>query len=477
MAKYSYTKYPLNSTVENIIDINNLDSFLSSQSENTVDSAIDIRVTGLTQNTINGAKDAEKGTLQYILQQHPKIYVNICMSLDDLENVTDLSYAFYNCTNLVAFKDIHLFFPFENKKNTIHDYSNWISTEDYLNFKNLGIFYKIKDVSYMFYGCTNLKTFYNTHQFFSYINTRSRLYLCFYSISPFYATTNSIHADSMFQGCTSLIFDNTNKYTLNFNVPDNANISLSYMFQRDINLEKLTINILNTNKLINSIDCSHMLEDCSKINSNNFYIEFSTGMQTSMNLSCMYQNCKCLTIDDFFYKNFIICKSLDISYMYRNCKNLTKVYFGYIFCRDKYKSTKDFTSNRCINKTGLFFNCTSLEEIHGWCFQADEETFSNFNTNTFSGVPNTCKVYFTDIPMNVVCYESPFLVKLTNQFLDYQSVEDSRKMSKFMSTINNDNNELNIRFFNFNSQTDPKETLIFTDNEYSNDAFCEQIIR
>ena len=301
----------------------------------------------------------------------------------------DLSYMFYNCTNLQnisitntllnAVNDMsHMFFNCHSLQNFSFDSLNLNSIIYYIdisyiffncsNIKYLiygNNYIPVRDMQYSFYNCISLNSI-NLNKFISQdnINMSYTFYNC-YSLNSVSIENNNLKVNDiryMFYNNTAL-----ENLIIKFNSVSNSFYNMSYAFYNCVNL--LTLNF--DNWYIQPNDMRNMFYNCSSLNS----IELKLGTSdTDVNMTRMFYNCNNITIIEFnigsdpsyYFPN-------DLHAMFYNCTNLTKV------------SLNHFNTDKVLDMSYMFFNCINLENF------IKDYPFHNYLTKNLKGMFQNCK--------------------------------------------------------------------------------------
>ena len=239
------------------------------------------------------------------------------------ENVTDMSFMFYNCSSLTSFN---------------------LSNFNTSNVTNMCV---------MFYGCSSITSL---------------------NLSNF-NTSNVTNMNGMFSGCSSL----TNLNLFNFNTSNVTNMGV--MFSGCSSLTSLNLSNFNTS---NVTDMGAMFIGCSSLTSLNL-ANFNTANVTHMN--GMFSGCSSLTslnLSNFntanvidMYSMFSSCSSLtslnlsnfntssvnNMQYMFSDCSRLTSLN---LYNFDMSSLTSAIILGRGI-RPGKDIMCSGLASISGAC--------------------------------------------------------------------------------------------------------------
>ena len=247
----------------------------------------------------------------------------VCGEVDEL---TDLSYGFYNCNNITAI-----------------DMTN-------LNTSN------VKSMKSMFYDCDTLKevdmgdldtsNVIDMSTMFSQCNELRR-------VNMSELNTEQVESmERMFQGSTAL-------EEIKFRKPGAGKVTdMSYMFGGCKNLVSLDLSWMDTSSVTNM---SGMFSWCSSLTNLNLQ-NWNTGSVTSM--SSMFIGCKSLTSLDV--SGFDTSKVTNMSYMFQDCESLRKITFG----------RQDV--NGVTNMNEMFRNCGKLVSLDlSWMDTSSVEQMSS----------------------------------------------------------------------------------------------------
>ena len=231
--------------------------------------------------------------------------------------------------------------------NTVSDYYGLINglfdkVDTNVEIKILGSGNNLIDISYMFFGCTNLnkitfnKTCFDTtkvtnmHSMFDGCDSLTSL-----NVSNF-NTSNVTDMCAMFKDCSLLAELNVS----NFNT---SNVTIMEgMFYECNSLTSLNVSNFNTNKVTNM---SYMFGGCSSLKELNLS-NFNTSNVTTM--EGMFYECNSLTSLDV--SNFSTQNVTDMEEMFAGCTNLTSLILP----------NKVIHEN--LNISDMFYGCKKLSE-------------------------------------------------------------------------------------------------------------------
>ena len=264
----------------------------------------------------------------------------------DTSKVTDMSNMFYFCQNL---KEVNLYsFNTKNVINMYRMFSDCIELES-LNLTNFNT-KNVKSMSHMFFLCKNLSqldlSYFNTSNV---ITMSNMFYFCRSLMKLDLSTFNTekvFDMSKMFYLCQNLKKINLSSFNTK-NV-----INMSYMFSYCKNLLTIDLSSFNTT---NVIDMSHFLSGCDFDNIN--LSNFNTINVTNMN--CMFYFCKNLknvNVTSFNTKNV-----KNMSYMFADCRLLRQLDLSSF----DIKSIKEMNSMfaGCVKSLKIKVNKDSIEKF------------------------------------------------------------------------------------------------------------------
>ena len=212
---------------------------------------------------------------------------------------------------------------------------------------------EVKDMSWMFYGCSaltalDLKNF-NTKN----VTDMSRMFAKCRALTSLdlknFNTQNVIDMSWMFSDCWAL----TSLDLQHFNTQNVTDMSL--MFSRCVALTALDLKNFNTQ---NVTDMSSMFFNCSELTSLNLE---SFNTQNVTDIKAMFTNCMSLTSLDL--KNFNTQNVTDMSWMFYNCTALTSL------------DLKNFNTQNVTDMSSMFYNCTALTSLDLQHFNTKKVTY------------------------------------------------------------------------------------------------------
>ena len=395
-----------------------LDTWLSEQAENTIETPYEIEITGVPQITWFDRSDTTD-TIGYILKNHRNKYVSIEFS-NTVKNITtslvSMEYAFYNCSNLVNI-DIS---AFENVESMNHTFTYCAS----LKLDNIKSLKNVIDLSYMFMGCTSLEVI--AMDGLQFVNDITKLFMGCTALR--YVTMNSIGT----MADKSLVIGDTftdcyNLESVSINNILNANDLRNLFF----NLQSLIS--VEARDLKNLTNVYRMFRDCTSLTSVDL-----TGSTNITNAEQMFYGCTSLTeVDDVFYHlisaldMFNGCTSLkniellslvnidDASSMFRGCTSLTEITLSSLvkigdanamFLNCTSLTNYHFDSLQTLmNPSAMFNSCSSLQEI-----VLNAEIFNNKTTTTVQPLTNGCTALQSITLSKISCDSAVFFSSDSN---------------------------------------------------------------
>ena len=172
----------------------------------------------------------------------------------------------------------------------------------------------------------------------------------------------------MFYNCSSLKELNLSSFNTN------QVTNMLWMFDNCSSLKKLNLSSFNTNQVTN-MTC--MFGSCCSLKELNLS-SFNTKLVT--NMSSMFRNCT--SLEELNLSSFDTSQVTDLSNMFRDCSSLQEL------------NLSSFNTNKVTNMHNMFRNCSSLRELN----------LSSFNTNQviymqkiFNSINKSCKLKCKDI--------------------------------------------------------------------------------
>ena len=250
------------------------------------------------------------------------------------ENVKDMSDMFYDCSNLAELDVTHFNTANVTDMSSMFGFCSGLTSLDVTNFNTANV----TNMEYMFKGCSNLAKLDVTH----------------------FNTAKVTTMDSMFSRCSNLAeLDVTH-----FNT---ANVTNMYeMFNGCSNLVKLDVTHFNTAEVT---DMSYMFYDCSNLAELDV-THFNTAKVTIMN--GMFSGCPNLTELDLTHFNTANVTNMYV--MFSGCKSLTTIYVS-----------DEFVITNITNKSySLFSGCTKLKGAIDFDASKTNYKSANYKTGYFT---------------------------------------------------------------------------------------------
>ena len=283
--------------------------------------------------------------------------------------IKNLSYMFHGCSSLTSLNLCH--FNINNVNNMRKMFHNCDSLK-YLNLSYFNI-NNITNTSYLFSNCYSL-----------------------ISLNLFNFNTNeTVNMEGMFSGCKSL----TDLKLSNFNT--NKVINMKQMFIRNCSLKSLDLFNFNTSKVI---DMSNMFSHCSSLTSLNVS-KFDTKNVT--NMMSMFFSCSSL-------------KSLDLSNFNTNKVNNMDSLFSDCTSLNSLNLSKNFITNKVTKMCNMFNNCTSLTSLN----------LSHFDTNSVNDMSNMFNNCSNLTSLNLSNFNTYSVINMKNMFNNCTSLS-SLNLSHF----------------------------------------------
>ena len=241
------------------------------------------------------------------------------------ENLTDISYMFYECSSLLSINTIPNFNT-ENVNNMSYLFyrcSSLISINGLSNWQTENV----TNMSYMFYGCSSLSS----------LDDISK-----------WETDNVYNMSFMFSGCSSL---SSLKGISNWKTENATN--MIYMFSECSSL--LTLDGLSKWKTDNINNMSFMFFKCTSLVSLDGLSNWKTNNAT--NMSFMFSKCSSLTLLKGLSK-WQTENVINMSYMFSGCSSLISL-----------EGLSKWKTENVINMSYTFSGCSSLsnlDEVSNW---------------------------------------------------------------------------------------------------------------
>ena len=340
------------------------------------------------------------------VEEMEELFLN-CNSLENiifgndfvLNKVEDMSYMFANCENLTEIKlgkdNKNLFENLRSIQNIFYGCTNLKKVDFNEDKTNYRTFSKLSDLSGAFADCINLEEF-----IISNVNTECNLtmentFINCHSLqnidfSPFFNLKESTLVSNMFQ-----TFKNCSNLTsVNFSLLD---LSEAFDFTESFSgcTSLISINF-SSQSFTKAYYMDKMFYGC--INLENIQLPFSMGML--IHAKNLFEGCKSLkSIDLSGFQNSH--SLMDISGMFKNCTSLEEVKFEHLEIKTKYLINMDEMFYGCINLKRvnfLYFNTDRIKSIERMFYDCTSLNFLNITSfeipykdinykDVFEGVP------------------------------------------------------------------------------------------
>ena len=395
----------------------------------------------------------------YLEWPNDKTEINVVYMFSNLTNIIsvemdifglngNMSYMFYNCTNLEQFtygisykrayaiQDMRSMFyncyslKNFNFKNIYINYYDYIygSIIGYIynNFtgKNETIYeyiynYHNVNLSYMFYNCKSLESINFGSHYLTYINDMKGLFYNCFSLKSIdlnkIQTTNNVDLSYMFYNCSSLKkYSNKNNIDVKdmrymfYNCSSLTQIS-SNTFKRDsplffFNMSNLFYNCYNLksfpdfrNLYIN--DAREMFYNCMNLSS--FDLKFTSNVD--INMTKMFYNCIRLKKLILKKSNNLTIFPNDLSYAFYNCISLSSLTLNY------------FKTDNLKEISYMMYNCKILN-----FFSLDNSIFSNNLIKNMRGIFQNCE---SIVSLNLTSFYTPQVEIMWDMFKGCRNLE------------------------------------------------------
>ena len=374
-------KYKFDQTIyENLIP-----TFNSGFTDYTITDETD--TDGFTIRTINNNSGAlptamRFGTHDGVIVAKQKCLLDV-ISLDG-NNINDMGNMFRGCQNLKSVSMSNLTSKVTGMNNLFRNCSSLAI----LNISNLDTS-QVVIMSYMFHGCSSLTSLDTSNFNTSQVTDMNNMFSDCSSLTSLdvsnFNTEKVANMRSMFQNCSSL----TSLDLSNFNT--NQVTNMGDIFNGCSSLTSLDLSNFNTSQTTNM---GYIFNGCSSLTYLNLS-NFNTEKVTSMGY--MFAGCSSLTLLDV--SNFNTEKVTNMTNMFQDCSSLTHLDIsmfngsalatgGSMFYRcvslQEIIFPKKFITNKCVNISATFRNCSSLKYVN----VSDWDTSS---VTTINQTFNSCK--------------------------------------------------------------------------------------
>ena len=348
------------------------------------------------------------------------IYVEMQDILYHSSSEKDLSYMFYNCTNLSSITCTSSYMRYiKSMKGMFYNCISLVSVS-FSSFSGYSSYYYV-DFSYMFYNCKSFNTSINFNNYRA-SDTSQMFYNCI-SLGSFNYypdnTYNPINMTKMFYNCTSItsiLFSCSGYFRPN---------DMSFMFYNCNSLKSLTLNDLLTE---NTKYMAYMLYNCKNLTY--FYLEYTLYNSNVKDMRGVFQNCESIvTLDltkfytpkvEIMWDMFKGCKNLqvlktpnvvtssvtDMQSMFNGCSSLVTLdlrhfktsnvqYMNKMFknCEKlEYLYLNQFTTESLGTMHRMFYNCTSLKYLNIYNIIEDIQSI----TEILEGTPDNFTLCIKD---------------------------------------------------------------------------------
>ena len=271
----------------------------------------------------------------------------------DTSQVTDMSYMFYICNNLITLDVSH--FDTSQVTNMSYMFTDCqdLPSLDVSHFNTS----KVTDMSQMFAACGSLCNLDVSNFDTSQVTNMSTMFqACIYltnlDVSHF-DTSKVTNMYNMFVGCIGL----TNLDVSHFDTSQVTN--MSSMFEDCIGLTNLDVSHFNTSKVT---DMSQMFYSCSNLPSLNVS-HFDTSQVT--NMSSMFEQCENLSSLDL--SHFNTSKVTNMMFMFEGCKSLANL------------DVSNFDTSQVTDMSRMFADCKNLTSLDLSSFDTSQVVNSIWN--------------------------------------------------------------------------------------------------
>lgn len=279
-----------------------------------------------------------------------------------VEGMTDTSYMFEDCSNLVTidFSGFH-----SDKLYRTGGMFEGCSSLESLDLSNFQTEHVI-DMSSMFKDCNNLLNLnISSFQTGKVTDMSNMFYGC--------SSLTSLDLDSFQLDCVvnmAYMFLSCEKLSdLSFGRADDANVTnMQGVFENCCSLTSLN---LENFRAENVFDMSRMFANCSSLTNLNLN-SFQTGKVTDMN--CMFANCSSLT--NLNLSSFQTGKVTDMSRMFERCNNLESL------------DLSSFQTDKVLSMSMMFNNCNKLYELKMDNFNTKNVTEMDYMFNNCTNLTN-----------------------------------------------------------------------------------------
>ena len=277
----------------------------------------------------------------------------------DTSKVTDMSYMFYWCENLIELDVSNLN---TSKVTDMHDMFCYCSSLTELDLSNFDTS-NVTDMYEMFCNCSSLKEL---------------------NVSNF-DTSNVTDMDGMFSACESLTELDVSSF-------DTSNVVyMNWMFWWCKSLTELDLSTFNTEKVINMGGMFGYCDNLTKLDVSSFDTSNVTDMRD------MFTHCKSLIELDL--SNFDTSSVIDMGNMFSTCSNLTEL------------DISNFDTSNVTDMFAMFVLCENLTELNLSTFDTSKvETIHQM----FQGCSNLKLIDFRNATFNNITSDADMFYKTSN---------------------------------------------------------------
>ena len=344
--------------------------------------------------------------------------------------ITDLSYAFYYCSDLTSIDLSMLDISGVTSFLHIFYYCKKLVS---VNFGS-SLLQKLKDMSYMFEFCDCLRTINLSNFDTSNVSDMSGMFAGCHNLTSInlsnFNTSNVRDMNHMFGGCNKLISINLSNF-------DTSNVrDMNHMFDGCNKLISINLSNFDTSKVTNFEYMFYICNSLTSLDLSNF------NTSKAKNMNSMFSGCNSLTYINL--ENFDISSVNDMSEMFYGCNSLTSIHIN------------KFITKNLTNIDSMFYNCNHLKSLN----------LSNFNTSLVTS-------------MNSMFYGCMSLVYLNINNFDTSSVTNMNYIFSNCLSLTS----LNLSSFNIKEGTDTdlmfsqtSENLIYCINNNSYNKIKSQLM-
>ena len=360
------------------------------------------------------------------------------IKLKEIEAITDMSYMFYECSNLSDISNWNTF----NVNNMSYMFYRCIDIPDISQLDTSNV----NNMSYMFYRCRGIPDISQWDT--SNVNNMSYMfYECIQlpDISN-WNTSNVIDMSYMFYKCnnlpnisqwdTSKVINMSNMFCECNNLPnisqwDTSNvIDMSYMFYNCNNLPN--ISNWNTSKVTNMSYMFYLCKDLPDI----------LNWNTSNVIDMSYMFYECSQLPDI--SNWNTSNVNNMNCMFYNCQNIPDI--------------SNWNTSNVNNMNCMFYNCKDLPNISNW----NTSKICNFNLSILKSSPINIKFYL---------YNGKIINIVEDEFMTFSNLS-----KKLWEKLNIPNDFKNFKFYNNMMSIDPNSIKNLKDLNIINNSIIKIVL-